>query len=331
MELDKTLNDNHKDFHIPEDRCKLEDLYGENGSWLRDKLDELVPLIDKKLGYRVDFYPFTHDGGTVLGVAPFGSLLMTALIGWDTYHERYEVKSPRIHREKNAHDMQIFRGYWNNDTIVSKSRSKIVNTVCGFRPYLDEEVYLANVRKSRGQATEECGATAKEFKALEAKWCWNFGNKEATELLRLLERSQKTDSPIAFELNSPIMEMFSAHKTKEAKLEEKLNYVGKLTPVYLVKQKADSDQITLIIYSDEQRRTVVLNYPNVQALPQELQNKLFTLSTVVDDGHRMNTNAVDGVGAKIKPILCEEACWLAVSDDLVEELITYGRDIYGDL
>jgi len=330
MKLDKTLSSNCTDFHIPEEHRKLEN-NPDDSSYLRDKLQELVPLIDKKLGYRVDFYPLSFSGEIVLGVAPFGSLLMTALVGWDSYHQRYEVKSPRVQREKHVHDMQIFRGHWVNNVLVSKSRSKIVNTVCGFRSYLDEEVYLANVRKSREEATEACGATAKEFKALEARWSWNFGNKEATELLRLLERSQKTGSPIAFELNSPIMEMFSAHKTKEAQLEEKLNYVGKLTPVYLVKQKADSDQVALIICSDEQKRTVVLDYPNVQALPQEMQNKLFTLSTVVDDGHRMNTNTVDGVGAKIKPILCEEACWLAVSDDLVEELITDGYDIYADL
>ena len=56
MELDKTLNDKNEDFHIPEDRYKLEN-HPDNGSYLRDKLQELVPLIDKKLGYRVDFYP----------------------------------------------------------------------------------------------------------------------------------------------------------------------------------------------------------------------------------------------------------------------------------
>lgn len=325
MELDKTLNDNHKDFHIPEDRYKLENLYGENGSWLRDKLDELVPLIDKKLGYRVDFYPMEYQGETVLGVAPFDSLLMTALIGWDTYHERYEVKSPRIHREKNVHDMQIFRGYWVNDVLVSKSRSKIVNTVCAFRPYLDQEVYIGNLNRSMHEAKEACGRSAKQLRELDAKWCWRFGSQEAEDLLRVLNHNHITDGPITFDPDGPLMQSFTKHKKEEAELKQKLEYVGDLSPVHLIKQHAHSDQITVMVHRDD--RTTILHYPNVQALPQEMQNKLFTLSTVANDGHRVNTNVVDGVGAKAKPLLCEEACWLAVSNDIVEEIINKGNYI----
>ena len=323
MELDQPLRSTEDCFSIPCSSNTLENLSRNGQLNLRDKLLELVSPIDKKLNYKAHMYQVSHGGENVLALVPLGSNMVTALIGWDDYHERYEIKSKRIWREKYIYDMRIFGGYAHADVSTSKSKSKVVNMVCNFRSYSDHEVYAANAESAWYEANEACGKTAKEYKALERRWCQDFCSSEAKDILHALDNAHKTDTQLTLDSNSNVMNLFRKHKQRQAELEEKLAYVGNLAPVFLIKQKQDEDRIVLLAKNPASDWKWV-SFPHTKELPKEMLNKLVTLSTM------NSTETVDGVGARIDPIVCAEACWLAVSEELREEMLAEGKVIYAD-
>lgn len=300
--------------YIPEDQMKIEQ-WGTNE--LLDEVKELIPLINKKFKYRVNLYSITYGSRNtdVLGIAPQGSNIMTALVAWDRSHERYEIKSPRIQKEKHT-DTRVFSGWSNSNVVVTKNKSKLLSILLHLYAYEDDEVYAAAVSGSRYKAEEMCGATSKALTEMNEKWNYRISREEKLELLNAIKRSVKEHMPITLASDSKLMENFNDHMSQEQSLKEKLDYVGVLCPVYLVKL-FNNDSITLLYENKADEAVYKLVFDNVELLPDEVKDKLYTLNTVLLE---QREGKADGVGARYSPKGCEQTCFVTVSEECLTEL-----------